>query len=78
MSCITIYFFSKLTIHHIRHQATHKVGCLPSDCIWSLYSSSGVCVCIYGLCGYVHTKFELMLIGMLAGLDKHSTSIHTW
>ena len=39
--------FSKLANHQIRHQATHKVGCLPGDCIWSLQSSSG------GLSGYV-------------------------
>ena len=41
--------FSKLTNHQIRHHATHKVDCQPSDCIWSLYSSSGVCVVTYGL-----------------------------
>ena len=34
---------SKLANHQIRHQATHKVGCRPGDCIWSLQSSSGVC-----------------------------------
>ena len=27
---------SELANHQIRHQATHKVGCLPGDCIWSL------------------------------------------
>ena len=41
--------FLKLANHQIRHQATHKVGCQTGDCIWSLYSSSGVCVGIYGL-----------------------------
>ena len=33
--------FSKLANHQIRHQATHKMGCQPSDYIWSLQSSSG-------------------------------------
>ena len=28
--------FYKLANHHIRHQAIHKVGCQPGDCIWSL------------------------------------------
>ena len=28
--------FSKLGHHQIRHLATHKVGCQPADCIWSL------------------------------------------
>ena len=41
--------FSKFTNHQIRHEATHKVGCQPGDCIWSLESSSGVCVGKYGL-----------------------------
>ena len=40
----------KLATQQIRHQATHKVGCQPGDfCIWSLQSSSRVCVGIYGL-----------------------------
>ena len=41
--------FSRLANHPTRHQATHKVGCQPGDCIWSLQSSSGVCVGMYGL-----------------------------
>ena len=41
--------FSKLANHQIRHLATHKVGCQPGDCIWSLQSSSGVCVGMHGL-----------------------------
>ena len=41
--------FSKLANHQIRHQATHKVGCQSGDCAWSLQSSSGVYVGIYGL-----------------------------
>ena len=41
--------FSKLAIHQIRHQATHKVGCQPGDCIWSLQSSLEVCVRMYEL-----------------------------
>ena len=41
--------FSKLANHQIRHQAAYKVGCQPGDCAWSLYSSSGVCVDMYGL-----------------------------
>ena len=40
---------SRLTNHQIRHQAANKVGCQPGDCIWSLQSSSGVCVGIYWL-----------------------------
>ena len=28
--------FSKLANHQIRHQARHKVGCQPGDCIWPL------------------------------------------
>ena len=43
------HVFSKLANHQIRHQATHKVGCQPGDCIWSLQSSTGVCVGMYGL-----------------------------
>ena len=41
--------FSELANHQIRHQATHKVGCQPGDCVLSLWSSSGVCVGMYGL-----------------------------
>ena len=26
-------YFSKFANHQIRHQATHKVGCQPGDCI---------------------------------------------
>ena len=48
--------FSKLTNHQIRHQATHKVGCQPGDCIWSLYCSSGVCVGMYGL-AYMYSLY---------------------
>ena len=33
----------------IRHQATHKMGCQPGVCMWSLQYSSGVQVGIYGL-----------------------------
>ena len=36
--------FAKLAYHQIRHQATHKDGYQPDDCIWSLYSSSRVCM----------------------------------
>ena len=28
--------FLKSANHQIRHQATHKVGCQPGDCTWSL------------------------------------------
>ena len=42
-------YFSKVANHQIRHQATHKVGCPPVDCIWSVQSSTGVCVGMYGL-----------------------------
>ena len=41
--------FSKLVNHQTRHQATHKMGCQPGDCIWSLQSSSGVCMGMYEL-----------------------------
>ena len=41
--------FSKLANHQIRHQAAHKVGCQPGDRTWSLFSSSGFRVGIYGL-----------------------------
>ena len=43
--------FYKLANQQIRHQATHRVGCQPIDFayIWSLQSSSGNCVGIYGL-----------------------------
>ena len=30
------YIFFKVTIPQIRHQTTHKVGCQPGDCMWSL------------------------------------------
>ena len=39
---------SELANHQIRHQATHKVGCQPGDCIWLLQSSSWVCMGMYG------------------------------
>ena len=34
---------SKLTNHHIRNQATHKVDCQPGDCIlhFSLFNRTG-------------------------------------
>ena len=41
--------FSELANQQIKHQGTHEVGCQPGDCIWSLQSSSGVSVGIYGL-----------------------------
>ena len=28
-------YFLKLVNRQIRHQATHKVGCQPGDCMWS-------------------------------------------
>ena len=41
------HIFSKLANHQISHQATHKLGCQPGDCIWSLLSYSGfVWVCM--------------------------------
>ena len=33
--------FPKLANHQTRHQATHKVGCQPGDCIWSLNLPQG-------------------------------------
>ena len=49
--------FSRLANHQVRHQATHKVGCHPGDCIWSLKSFSGVCVGMYGLtCSVYHPR----------------------
>ena len=42
-------YFLELANHQIRHQATHKVGCQPGDCIWLFKFSSGVCVGMYGL-----------------------------
>ena len=35
-------FFKTLANSQIRHQATHKMGCQPGVCIWSLQYSSGV------------------------------------
>ena len=40
--------FSKLVNHKIKHQATHKVGCQPGDCIWSFKFSSEVHMRGYG------------------------------
>ena len=37
---------SKLANHQIRHQATHKVGCQPGDCMFTL-------IFLWGLCGHV-------------------------
>ena len=38
---------SKFANHQIRHQVTHKVGCQPGDCIWSLELPQGfVWVCM--------------------------------
>ena len=45
--------FSRLANHQIRIQAVNKVGCQPGDCIWSLQSSSGVCVGMYGLTYFI-------------------------
>ena len=62
MSCITIFFF-KLTVHHIRHRATHKFSCPPGDCIHGHFTlpQGFMYVCMYGLCGYAPPKYELML-----------------
>ena len=35
--------FSKLAIHQIRHEATHKVNCKPGGCIWSRIFLSCLC-----------------------------------
>ena len=32
--------YSTLANHQIKHQATHKVGCQPGDCIWSILTLS--------------------------------------
>ena len=40
--------FSKLANHQSRHQATHKVGCQPGDCIIMATS-----IFLKGLCRYV-------------------------
>ena len=45
------FTFSKLANHQIRHKATHKAGCQPGDCIWSL-------VFLIGVCGYVWEEEE--------------------
>ena len=40
----------------------HRVGCQPGDCIWSLQSSSGVCVGMFGLTyslNFYHPRGEL-------------------
>ena len=47
--CHVWKYYSKLANHQIRHQATHKVGYLPGDCIRSFWPSSVVCVGVYGL-----------------------------
>ena len=47
--------------HQIRHQATHKVGCLPDDSTWSRSSSSGVCA--FQLCMFLSSqelKFHIL------------------
>ena len=67
--------FSKLANHQIRHQATHKVGCQPGACIWSLQYSSGVCLGMYGLTysritpeGTVYVLLNMMVwLGCLHG-----------
>ena len=56
IQCHVWPYFSKLANHQIKHQVTQKVGCQPGDCIWSLYSSSGVCVGMYGL---THSLYHL-------------------
>ena len=60
--------FSSLANYQIRHQATHKVGCEPGECIWSLLSSSGVCVGIYGLTYSIAPEGGIYL-GFLASPD---------
>ena len=41
--------FSKLTGHQINHQAAHKVGCQPGDCIMHMVTL----IFLRGLLGYV-------------------------
>ena len=66
-----------LTNHQIRHQAAHKVDCQPGDCIWSLQSSSWICVGIYGLTySLYHPRGEGEL-GTI-GVDQGKTINTTW
>ena len=53
--------FYKLATRQIRHHATHNVGCSLNDVsllilhIWSLQSSSGLCV---GMCGLTYSLYH--------------------
>ena len=44
--------FSKLANHHIRHQATHTMGCELGDCIYFNIPQGSVWVCMD-----LHTHF---------------------
>ena len=52
--------FPMLANHQIKHQATSKMVCHPSDCWWPLESSSGVCVGMYRLTYSLHPQGYLM------------------
>ena len=74
VSCMTIHF-SMLATHQLRHQATRKVGCQPGDCKWwTLKSSSGVCVGMYGLiCSLCHSRGSILYYLELFASPRCST-----
>ena len=84
-------YFSKLANHQIRHQATHKVGCQPGECIWSLSSSLEVCVAMYALTYSLYhpilkiKEYTVYHYAISASLSLHSvncslipTDEHVW
>ena len=59
--CHMTMFLLNFANHQIRHQATHKVGCLPDDSSWSRSSASGVCA--FQLCMFLSSqelKFHIL------------------
>ena len=65
--------FSKLANHQIRHQVTHTVGGQPGDCIWSLQSSSGICVGLYGL---IYSFYQPRVYICLRTICLHDLSVY--
>ena len=74
--------FSKLANRQIRHQTTHtyKVDSQPGDSIWSLESSSGVYVGMYGLTNSLITPegFCYIVTKRLLARILKCTKLKTW
>ena len=76
MSCRPYFFLNLPTNPQIRHQATHKVGCQPGDCIYMVTS-----IFPRGLCGYVWVNILTLSstrgLMVLAATGNTNRIIHT-